>query len=87
MIVHELATNARKYGALSTPEGRVEVLWRRDGERLILVWRETGGPPATAPRRRGFGSKLVGRLARQLDASVAYDWRPDGLRLELAASL
>jgi two-component sensor histidine kinase len=87
MIVHELATNARKYGALSSPQGRVEVTWRRHDGRLALVWQESGGPAAGAPGRHGFGSRLIGRLARQLQAKVAYDWRPEGLRLELSAPL
>jgi two-component sensor histidine kinase len=72
MAMHELATNAVKYGALSTPEGRVAVHWRVEAETprpmLALEWRESGGPPVIAPARRGFGSRLIERgLARELD--------------------
>jgi two-component sensor histidine kinase/PAS domain-containing protein len=63
LALHELATNAMKYGALSVPQGRVEVAWRLSGKlserRLQLDWRESGGPPVTAPRHRGFGSRLI----------------------------
>lgn len=87
MVLHELATNARKYGGLSTPMGRVAVTWRREGEALVLTWTESGGPPVTAPRRTGFGSRLIGRLARQLRAEIAYDWRAAGLEVTLALPL
>lgn len=64
MAVHELATNASKYGALSSASGRVEVSWRRewregDGEWMVLTWEEKGGPPVTPPTHRGFGSELI----------------------------
>ena len=81
MISHELATNAAKYGALSMPGGRVAVSWlERDG-RLALVWRESGpGLVVTAPRRRGFGSLLIDRLARhQLGGRSSIEYLPDGL--------
>ena len=87
MILHELATNARKYGALGAASGRVHIAWRREGERLALVWTETGGPSVAPPSRHGFGSKLVARLAGQLKGSVAYSWPPDGLSFELKALL
>jgi len=85
MALHELATNAAKYGALSTPQGRVEVSWRRDvaGE-LRLIWRETGGPPVMAPARRGLGTTLLGRaLAGPVGGRTCLDWRPQGLVCEL----
>jgi PAS domain S-box-containing protein len=84
MAFHELATNAAKYGALSVPGGRVEVVWgpTADGRALEIVWTEEGGPPiVSAPRRRGFGSGLLERgLARQLSGEVSIEFPSDGLR-------
>ncbi|MBO9708366.1 MAG: GAF domain-containing protein [Caulobacter sp.] len=79
MAVHELATNALKYGALSTPGGRVKVSWKAEGDLtgdLVLTWTERGGPPVRPPTRRGFGARLLerglaGELAAQVDLS--YD--------------
>lgn len=69
MTFHELATNAAKYGALSTSDGRVEVTWtlRRDdeGEALTVEWRESGGPPVSPPSRRSFGSRMIEQIAAQ----------------------
>lgn len=59
LLLHELATNATKYGALSVDGGRVRVRWRFEGECFLLRWTEQGGPPAQAPSRKGFGSKLI----------------------------
>ncbi len=67
LILHELATNAAKYGALSTPLGKVAIAWRiidaEDGQRLNFEWRESGGPPVTAPTRKGFGSMMLESIA------------------------
>lgn len=82
MSLHELATNAVKYGALSQPGGHVAVRWQRlDGPpRLRLVWQEEGGPPVESPARRGFGSRLIERgLAYELGATVSLDFRREGL--------
>lgn len=81
MVLHELATNAVKYGALSVPEGRVSLAWsRRADGHLALAWTETGGPPAGPPSRRGFGSNVIERMIRgQLSGSLTFDWRPEGL--------
>lgn len=88
MILHELATNAAKYGALSSPDGVVTVGWGETQPGLLtLTWREDGGPAAAAPTRNGFGSRLIRRLARQLGGEARYDWRPQGLRLELTAAV
>jgi len=92
MMMHELTTNAAKYGALSAPRGRIEVAWSLDeaGEtpRLDLTWEESGGPPARAPQGEGFGSTLIKRgLARELDAKVSFDFRPEGLRFRLSMPL
>jgi two-component sensor histidine kinase len=87
MVLHELATNAVKYGALSTPDGLVTVSWLAEGtERLILTWRESGGPKIAAPKKSGFGSRLIRRLSRQLGGEARYQWRPEGLSVELTAA-
>jgi PAS domain S-box-containing protein len=84
MIVHELVTNALKYGALSVAGGEVEIAWRRakDGE-LTLSWRERGGPPVAAPAKTGFGSRLIRSLAAQLDGAAEMNWRASGLEATL----
>jgi PAS domain S-box-containing protein len=80
MIFHELATNAAKYGAFSTEAGQVEVRWSLDGDHaLTLTWTETGGPPVREPARRGFGSRLIVDLLRQVEGKASFDWNPDGL--------
>ncbi|WP_334163623.1 CHASE domain-containing protein [Phenylobacterium sp.] len=84
MALHELATNALKYGALSGEEGRVEIAWtlrQQDGsDWLKLVWEERGGPPVTPPSRRGFGSRLIETgLRRQLRGHVDLAFRPQGV--------
>ena len=88
MLLHELATNAVKYGALSNVAGRVAVRWRADAERsLVLDWSERGGPPVEEqPKRRGFGSRLIrmGLLGTRV-ADVRYE--PEGLCAEFRAPL
>jgi two-component sensor histidine kinase/PAS domain-containing protein len=80
MAVHELATNAVKYGALSVPGGRVTFRSRVDGPRLIVDWAESGGPPVTIPQRRGFGSRLLEQgLAGELAGDVRLGYLPAGL--------
>jgi PAS domain S-box-containing protein len=90
--LHELATNAAKYGALSTPEGRVSLSWTLEGEglarRLRLTWRETGGPEIRTPGPPGFGSRLIERgLASELRANVRLMYEPSGLVFQLSAPL
>ncbi len=91
MALHELCTNAVKYGALSTDTGRVAVEWRRStsGEpKLNMTWREESGPPVTPPQRRGFGTDLIERaLAADLDGTVVLDFRPEGLVCSIEAPL
>ena len=81
MIFHELATNASKYGGLSTEAGRVAVTWSLDGRtRLSLTWRETGGPEVKPPKRTGFGSRLIAASLRgDLAGSAEFDYAPSGL--------
>ncbi|HZV83763.1 MAG TPA: GAF domain-containing protein [Brevundimonas sp.] len=83
MVVHELATNAFKHGALSQPGGRVEVRWVREKGAVVLHWRESGGPRVTPPQRRGFGSRLIHQLSQQAGATVEKDWLPDGVQATL----
>lgn len=81
MVLHELATNAAKYGAFSAAPGRVTVRWSRQGNGpLTVIWQEEGGPPVAPPSRRGFGMSLIERtVADQLDGAAAFDWQPSGL--------
>lgn len=81
MALHELATNAAKYGALSSKAGTVSVVWRYDGDgRLSLDWQESGGPAVVSPKRSGFGRLLLERaLAADLKGDVHLDFRPTGL--------
>lgn len=80
MALHELATNAAKYGALSGAEGVVTVEWKVEDGVLHLVWQESGGPPVAEPGRKGFGSRLLERLlARELEGTIALDYAPSGL--------
>lgn len=85
MALHELATNATKYGALSVPAGRVAVAWTRTGPGpLNLTWTESGGPLVTKPSRRGLGTAMLARaLAGPLRGTSSLDWRPEGLVCEL----
>ncbi|MBX3481223.1 MAG: PAS domain-containing protein [Caulobacter sp.] len=83
MIIHELATNASKYGALGAGGGRVAIRWTARGGARGLVWRETGGPATTTPAAEGFGSRLIRQLARQMSAEIRFDWRPGGLEATL----
>lgn len=86
MVLHELATNAVKYGALSVPAGIVQVAWRfQDDGRVCLTWREMGGPPVSAPTRSGFGSRMIAATVKgQLDGAAKFDWQPDGLRCTIS---
>jgi PAS domain S-box-containing protein len=84
LVFHELATNAAKYGALATAQGRVTLTSRLDGADQVLTWTETGGPAVTAPQRTGFGSNLTRiSVEGQLGGKLDYDWRPQGLVLTL----
>jgi len=84
MALHELCTNAAKYGALGVPEGRVQVSWSTlrasSGARLVMRWEEHGGPPVTPPARKGFGSRLIqDGLARELNGDVRLIYEPTGV--------
>lgn len=80
LVFHELATNAAKYGAFATPEGRLAVSWALEGEMLKLVWRETAKDAAKPTERRGFGTHLIDRtLGRALGAKIERTFHDDGL--------
>jgi two-component sensor histidine kinase len=89
MALHELATNAVKYGALSISEGRVAIRWKLSPDLLLsLSWNDQGGPPVAAPERAGFGSRLLQRsLARELGGEVAFTFAPEGVRCEIRCRL
>ena len=92
LILHELATNAVKYGALSSPEGRVLVSWDTVGSgdtaQFVFRWSEEGGPPVTPPESRGAGDRLINAgLAGSREGSVALIYAADGVRCEIRADL
>jgi PAS domain S-box-containing protein len=88
MAVHELCTNAIKYGALSAEAGHVDVRWSVAEERLRWQWRESGGPPAAEPARKGFGSRMIERaLAMQLSGRVVIAYEPAGVLCTIDAPL
>ena len=92
LVLHELATNAIKYSALSNEEGTVDVSWRVTGEgsyaELWLQWAERGGPPVTRPSRQGFGSRLIDTVAsKSFRGRCELDFAPSGLRWTLVVPL
>lgn len=92
LALHELCTNAVKYGALAKTGGHVEIVWSVDGEghdaTFQLSWREVGGPPVTQPTRKGFGSRLIeASVASDLHGRAKVDYLPDGVRWTLESKL
>lgn len=85
VALHELATNAAKYGALSVPGGHVRVGWSRAADgRLVLRWNETGGPLVKLPTRKGFGTRVMDSMIRgQLSGEMRFDWHAEGLMCEI----
>jgi two-component sensor histidine kinase len=85
LALHELATNAGKYGALSTDGGRVDVCWGTEGHTLTMSWTEREGPPVSAPPRRGFGTIVMEMMAeRSVDGKVDLDYASSGLTWRLS---
>ena len=86
LVVHELATNAAKYGALSIDTGTVHIRWSCLKDVLVLQWLESGGPPvAGPPKATGFGTVLAGHSVRgQFGGSVTYGWNVDGVTVDLS---
>jgi PAS domain S-box-containing protein len=84
IILHELATNAAKYGALSVANGRVDLKWSREADgQLHLFWVETGGPQVQEPTRKGFGSRIIEQMIAQHSGKTLFDWRAEGLVCEI----
>jgi len=85
LTMHELTTNAAKYGALSSSSGRIELSWEIQDENLVVHWREIGGPAIRAALYKGFGTRIVVEsIERQLGGKVTYDWAADGLHCILS---
>ena len=92
LALHELATNASKHGALSAPDGRIDVAWSitrtQQGPTLVLDWKEIGGPTPKKTRRPGFGSRLINMvIERQLNGQVRQTFGADGLAAQLTVPL
>ncbi|TPL12739.1 GAF domain-containing protein [Mesorhizobium sp. B2-3-6] len=92
LILHELASNALQYGSLSATSGKVDLSWKTQGRksdrRLVLTWRESGGPAVAPPERHGFGSILIRRsLAKVISSEVAHEFRPEGVFAEISMPL
>ncbi|MBX9760444.1 MAG: histidine kinase [Beijerinckiaceae bacterium] len=87
LVVHEMATNSLKYGALSAPAGLLDIACTIEDDFLTLVWTESGGPAVSVPTRSGFGSNLVRRAMAGFGGGADYEWSPDGLvaRLRMRA--
>nr|WP_315835048.1 response regulator [Bradyrhizobium prioritasuperba] len=80
LSIHELATNAAKYGALSVHEGHIDIRWYIDGDDLRLTWEESGGPAVSEPTTRGFGTRsVIASIETQLQGEANFEWRPKGL--------
>jgi two-component sensor histidine kinase len=83
LLLHELATNATKHGALSMPTGRVSLTWRQDPGAIRINWIERGGPSVAPPARRGFGSRLLATAFPEDQARVVLDYHPEGVRCQI----
>ena len=91
LVVHELATNASKHGALSTTSGSVSIRWsvrsNGSGPKLRFIWQEHGGPPVEKPSHKGFGTVLLEHAIAGIDSSPTIDFAPEGLRYETETAL
>ncbi len=84
ITLHELATNAAKYGALAVPDGQVELKWSHDADgRLHLRWTESSGPKVQEPTHKGFGGRIIEQMIAQRSGKTHFDWRTDGLVCEI----
>jgi PAS domain S-box-containing protein len=88
LVLHELATNAAKYGALSQASGKVNLAWQwRDGE-FSMQWEESGGPPVRAPTTKGFGTRVIlASVMQQLGGTATFEWLPGGLKFRMTATV
>ena len=88
LVLHELTTNAAKYGALSTEEGRVDIRWTVSADKLCLQWREHGGPPVEPPARKGFGRTVIETsLSYELEGDVDLRFAPKGVECDLTVPI
>jgi PAS domain S-box-containing protein len=88
LALHELATNAAKYGPLSAPMGQIRLIWEVRSGNLVLEWSETGGPPIEPPSTKGYGSRLINAsIEGLLNGAATFDWRRDGLHFTLSVPL
>lgn len=88
LAIHELATNAAKYGALSNDVGHVSIDWTTGDGRLELTWTENGGPPVTPPEQRGFGTRMIERtLSAEFGGEVELSFMPEGVRCRMTAPI
>jgi PAS domain S-box-containing protein len=87
VTIHELATNATKYGALSTDEGRIHIMTMPAGDKVHIRWTETGGPPVAQPKRQGFGTRVIESMIRQGHGETRFEWYPEGLICEVSLPL
>jgi two-component sensor histidine kinase len=87
LIFHELATNAAKYGALSTPNGFLQISWRMVGDRLSVIWDENNGPPVAVPEKTGFGTRLLASALRPFDGQVQTDYLEAGLHCMISCKM
>lgn len=90
LMVFELATNARKHGALSTRQGHLDIRWERDArihDRIDLTWQETGGPRVSAPQAQGFGTTLIERTGKQANLHADLDFAPSGLTCRVSIEI
>jgi two-component sensor histidine kinase len=84
MALHELITNAAKYGALSAERGIVAASWRVEGPNLRIEWKERGGPSVEAPTRSGFGIRMISRVLAQIGGHIEFSWTQAGLSAHIA---
>jgi two-component sensor histidine kinase len=87
LLVHELATNAAKYGALSISTGKLSIDWSLSNTRLSVIWRESDGPNVTPPNHNGFGTRLIRQALEQFDGKAEVDFAPTGLVCKLSVVL
>ena len=88
LLLHEFATNAVKYGGLSSPTGDVHVKWTIAADEVVLIWSESGGSSIDQePEGNGFGDKLAQGMTAQLGAKMSREWLPEGLTIRLTAPL
>ena len=84
VTLHELATNAAKYGALAVPDGQVDLTWSHDADGLLrLCWTESNGPKVRQPTHKGFGGRITEQMIAQRSGTTHFDWRADGLVCEI----